>query len=64
MHVLKSQSSVLSNPLVLSSIVPASLIKSFIFSDINIKGKEPPRVTTKAHLITSSEHVKAYNNLI
>ena len=54
--------SVLSNPLVLSGIVPESLMESFIFPDINIKRKKPPRVTTKASLITSDEHVKAYNN--
>ena len=56
--------SVLSNPLVLSGTVPASLIESFIFLDINIKGKKPPRFTTKALLITSDEHMKAYNNKI
>ena len=27
-------------------------------------GKKPPRVNTKAHLITSNENVKAYNNKI
>ena len=56
--------SVSSNLLVLSGIVPASLIESFIFPDINIKGKKRPRVNTKAHLITSNEHVQAYNNKI
>ena len=56
--------SVLSNPLVLSGTVPASLIESFVFPDINVKGKKPPRVTTKEGLITSDEHVKAYNDKI
>ena len=39
------------NPLVLPGAVPASLIESFIFPDINIKGKKTPRVLTKSHLI-------------
>ena len=37
-------------------------MESFIFPDINIKGKKTPRVNTKAHLITSDEHVQAYND--
>ena len=37
-------------------------MESFIFPDINIKGKKTPRVNTKARLITSDEHVQAYND--
>ena len=54
--------SVSSNLLVLSGIVPASLMESFIFPDINIKGKKPPRVNTKACLITTNEYMQDYNN--
>ena len=37
-------------------------MESFIFPEINIEGKKPPRVNTKARLITSDEPVQAYNN--
>ena len=53
--------SVSSNPLVLSGIVPASVMESFILPEFNVRGKEQPRVNTKAHMITSDEHVEAYN---
>ena len=56
--------SVTSNPLVLPGIVPASLMESFIFPDINVKGKKTSRVNTRARLITSDEHVQAYNDKI
>ena len=39
-------------------------MENFIFLDINIKEKKPPRVTAKAQLFTSNKHVKAYNNKI
>ena len=54
----------LSHLLILSDIVPASLMENFIFLDIKIKEKKPPRVTAKAQLFTSNKHVKAYNNKI
>ena len=53
--------SVSSNPLVLSGIVPASVMESFILPEFNIRGKKQPRVNTKARMITSDEHVEAYN---
>ena len=54
--------SVSSNLLVLSGIVPASLMESFIKGKVNIKGKKPPRVNTKACLITTNEYMQDYNN--
>ena len=53
--------SVSSNPLVLSGIVPASVMESFILPEFNVRGKKQPRVNTKARMITSDEHVEAYN---
>ena len=46
-------------------IVPASITESF-FSEYWYKGEKPLKVTTKAYLITSTEHLKwkAYNNRI
>ena len=39
------------NPLVLPGAIPTSLMESFIFPDINIKGKKAPRVSTKSLLV-------------
>ena len=52
--------SVSSNPLVLSGIVPASVMESLIFTEFNIRGKNPPRVNTKARMMTSDEHVEKH----